>query len=240
MKSLIQNAIARCKRGFNAALFAANESPTPDLVSAYGYPVSAGQFRPRPNDLNRRMVGILHADIAEYSRMTDEDEEGTHLRLVEVLQIVETCVGVSRGRVAHFAGDAILAEFEDADSALLCAINMQLAARRWNAGLGHKQRVWFRIGVNFGNVITDGGDIYGKAVNLAARLESLAASGGICVSDSVRSNLNGQHRFEFVSMGKRYVKNISEPVEAFWIEFDAQQVVEIDLTSTEKASAMAS
>lgn len=240
MKSLIQNAIIYCKRGINAGLFSVTESSTPILVPGYGYPVSDMQSRTRPNGLNRRLVGILYADIADYSRLTEEDEEGTHLRLVEIMQIMKTYVDASRGRVAHFAGDAILAEFKDADSALRCSINMQLAACRWNASLHRNQQVRFRIGVNFGDVITKEGDIYGKAVNLAARLENLATTGGICVSDSVRSNLTNQSQFKFVSMGKRYVKNISEPVQAFWIEIDAQQVVDIDLTSAVRVSAVAS
>ena len=240
MKSLIKNAITYCKRGINAGLFSVTESSTPILVSGYGYPDSDMQSSTRSNGLNRRMVGILYADIANYSRLTEEDEEGTHLRLVEIMQIVKTFVDVNRGRVAHSAGDAILAEFKDADSALHCAINMQLEARRWNANLHRNQQVQFRIGVNFGDVITDDGDIFGKAVNLAARLESLASSGGICVSDSARSNLTSQSQFKFISMGRRYVKNISEPVQAFWIEIDARQVVDIDATSAVKVSAMAS
>lgn len=240
MKSLIQNAITYCKRGINAGLFSVTESSTPILVSGYGYPVSDMQSLSRPNGLNRRLVGILYADVVDYSRLTEEDEEGTHLRLVEIMQIVKTYVDVDRGRVAHFAGDAILAEFKDADSALHCAINMQLAARRWNTNLHRNQQVQFRIGVNFGDVITDDGDIFGKAVNLAARLESLASTGGICVSDSARYNLASQPQFKFVSMGKRYVKNISEPVQTFWIEIDEQQVVDIDLTSAVRVSAMVS
>jgi len=141
------------------------------------------------------------------------------------------------GRVAHFAGDAILAEFKDADSALHCAINVQLAARQWNANLPLNHQVRFRIGVNFGDVITDQGDIYGKAVNLAARLESLAITGGICISNFARANLTNQSPFTFFSMGKRYVKNISEPVQAFLIEIDAQQVIDVDPNSAVKVLA---
>ena len=240
MKSLIQNAIRYCKRSFNVGLFSISEDSTPILVSGYGYPDSASQTCPRPGELSRRLAGILYADIVDYARLTEEDEEGTHLRFVEIMQIVKTCVAVNRGRVAHIAGDAILAEFDDADGALKCAIGIQLAARRWNSDLPRNQQVRFRIGVNFGDVITDDGDIYGRAVNLAARLENLAGTGGICVSESARDNLKCQPQIKLVSMGKRYVKNISEPVEAFWIEIDEQQVVDVDLTIAVKVSATAS
>ncbi len=109
-----------------------------------------------------------------------------------------------------------------------------------NARFPVNQRILFRIGVNFGDVIADNGDIYGNAVNLAARLEKLANRGGICVSESVRLKLEGSSDFHFFALGKRYVKNISEPVQAFWIEFDAQQVVDADFTSSLKVSVMPS
>jgi class 3 adenylate cyclase len=240
MNSLIHNAITYCKRGINAGLSSAIELATPVLASRYGYPVFAGQSRSQSSHLNRRLVGILYADIVEYSRLTEEDEEGTHLRLVETMKIMTSHVTANHGRVAHFAGDAILAEFKDADSALHCAINMQLATLRQDSELDANHQVRFRIGVNFGDVITEEGDIYGKAVNLAARLESLASTGGICVSDIARSNLTSQSRCKFVSMGKRHVKNISETEEVFRIVIDAQQVEDIDLTSAVKLSAVAS
>lgn len=239
MKSFIQNAIATCKRGIETSLFPEAESSTPILVSGYGYPDSKKQSCARPEGIKRRLAGILYADIVDYGRLTEEDEEGTHLRLIEIMQVVKSYVGVNRGQVAHLAGDAILAEFKDADSALKCAINIQLAARRWNASLERDRQVRFRIGVNFGDVITGDGDIYGRAVNLAARLESLARTGGICVSDAARDNLTGHPQIKFVSTGTRYVKNLSEPVQAFWIEIDEQQVVDIDLSIAVKVSATA-
>jgi class 3 adenylate cyclase len=95
----------------------------------------------------------------------------------------------------------------------------------------------FRIGVNFGDVITDRGDIYGRAVNLAARLEKLAHSGGICVSESVRLALQDNPTYDFVALGRQYVKNISEPVQAFWIEVESDQAEGIDHTCAVKYSA---
>lgn len=238
MKSLIQTAITYCKRKFNAGLFSATESAAPILVSGYSSPVSDNQQPAQSNGLSRRLAGFLYADIADYARLTEQDEEGTHLRLVESMKIMLTHITENSGRVAHFAGDAILAEFKDADSALHCAINVQLAARQWNANLHPDRQVRFRIGVNFGDVISDQGDNYGKAVNIAARLESLAKIGGICISGFARANRASQSPFKIMSMGKRYVKNISKPVQAFWIEFDAQQVTDVDPNSTVKVLAV--
>lgn len=205
-----------------------------------GYIAPEGEDLQEPSsggDLNRRQAGIFYADIANYTRLTEKDEEGTHLRLVKAIRIMLSHVAENNGRIAHIAGDAILAEFKDADSALHCAINVQLAARQWNADLNHEEQVLFRIGVNFGEVIADQGDIYGNAVNLAARLEQLASSGGICVSESVRREFEDHPSISFVAMGKQYVKNISEPVQAFWIEVDSQQVIDAGLTNAVKVSA---
>ena len=178
----------------------------------------------------------MYADISNYARLIEQDEEGTHRRLVKAITIMMSHVADNKGRIAHLAGDAILAEFEDADSALHCAINVQLAARQWNADLYRDQQVLFRIGVNFGDVITDRGDIFGNTENLTARREKLACSGGVCVSESIREELDDHSSFKFVALGKQYVKNISEPVQVFWIEIDAQQIVDPDFTGAVKIS----
>jgi class 3 adenylate cyclase len=190
--------------------------------------------------LNRKPVGILYADIVGYARLTELDEEGTHLRLVESMGVIKAHVNASNGRIAHFAGDAILAEFKDADSALQCAINVQLSARQWNANLRRPKHILFRIGVNFGEVIADRGDIYGNAVNLAARLEELASSGGICVSETAKQSLNDKFSQQFVAMNKRYVKNLSRPVRAFRIDIDEDGEPDSGHSRLVKVSAVAS
>lgn len=233
MKTLMKYAVSLFKHHFRLVANSSYESSGDVIISGY----STSQDNEKPCALGRKPVGILYADIAEYARLTEEDEEGTHLRLVESMGIVKAHIAASNGRVAHSAGDAILAEFVDADSALHCAINVQLATRQWNANFDLAQQVRFRIGVNFGEVISDQGDIYGKAVNLTARLECLASSGGICVSDTVRSELGNSSAFKFVPMGQQYVKNISEPVQAFWIEIDAEQIVDVDLTSAVRVAS---
>jgi len=228
METLVDNAFSFLKRMLGVFPFPATAGGTSvrnnTIVSAHSGSQQSTQQRCDSNKLSRRQVGILYADIASYSRLTEEDEEGTHHRLVEILNIMETYVTANNGRVVHTAGDAILAEFKDVDSALQCAVYVQLAAREWNARLDVNQRVQFRIGVNFGDVIADNGDIFGNAVILAARLEQLATQGGICVSEAVQSELENNSTFNFVSLGMQYVKNISEPVKAFFIEIDTPQM----------------
>lgn len=228
MRPFIQNAFSHFEKIVESQHLSATDSPYEVPVSGYNYPLTKNQQESSPESCDRRQVGILYADIVNYSRLTEQDEEGTHYRLVESMKIVKGYVATNKGRVAHFAGDAILAEFKDADNALNCAINMQLSDRLRNASLSSDRQILFRIGVNFGDVIADQGDIFGNAVNLAARLEKLAHFGGICVSESVRNRLKNHPSFKFVAMGKQYVKNISEPVEAFWIEFGAERIEHVD------------
>ena len=240
MRSFIHNAVSyfveRAEAHFSTPIHNLRDA----MVSGYSCPLTNGQQELWQDSCDRRRVGILYADIADYSRLTEQDEEGTHRRLVESMKIIEAYVTANNGMVAHTAGDAILVEFKGIDSALRCAVNVQLAARDMNAQLPLNQQVLFRIGVNFGDLIADNGDIYGNAVNLAARLEKLAKIGGICVSESVRSELEDNSAFKFVALGKQYVKNISEPVQVFWIEFDAHQVIDTDFTRSLKVSVITS
>ena len=240
MRPFIRNAVSYFLGGAKPHHSTTTDGPQDVIVSGYSYPLTENQRDMSPQTCGHRQVGILYADIADYTRLTEQDEEGTHHRLVESMKIMEAYVAANYGRVAHFAGDAILAEFKDADNALNCAINMQLSDHRRNASLSSDRQILFRIGVNFGDVIVDQGDIFGNAVNLAARLESLAHSGGICVSASVRHRLKNDTSFKFLAMGKQYVKNFSDPVEAFWIEFDTERVEHVDDTCLASASAVVS
>ena len=227
MNSIIRNTVSLFEKIVGARHLTATDSPTDVIVSGYSYPLTKNQQELSLESCNRRQVGILYAVIADYSRLTELDEEGTHHRLVENMKIMEAYVSANYGWVAYFAGDAILAEFSDADNALNCAINIQLSDLGRNAGISSDRQIHFRIGVNFGDVIADQSDIFGNAVNLAGRLEELAHSGGICVSESVRRRLKDHSSFKFIAMGKQYVKNISDPVEVFWIEFGVERIQQI-------------
>ena len=239
MRPFIQNAVSYFTKRANALHSTAIGSPHDALVSGYSHLFSGDQSEIPTHRCAHRQVGILYADIADYSRLTEQDEEGTHRHMVESMKTMEAYVSKSKGRIAHFAGDAILAEFKSAENALSCAINMQRSDHRRNACFNPDRQIFFRIGVNFGDVIVDRGDIYGNAVNLAARLETLAHTGGICVSEAVKSRLKNHHSFKFLATGKQHLKNISEPVEAFWIVFDAELVERVDQTCRGNVSVMA-
>jgi len=171
-----------------------------------------------PTDqFERRLEAILYADVAGYSRLTGVDEVGTHKRLSAYLDAFTGRIEAYAGKVVHFAGDAILAEFGTVADAVNCAMAVQLTLEAQNSELSEDSRIRFRIGINLGDVIVDRDDIYGDGVNVAARLESLADPGGICVSDAVRVALGSGSPVELESLGLQSVKNIAEPVRAFRI-----------------------
>ena len=206
-----------------------------EMVSGY----SPTPSRSQTSRLYRKSVGILYADIADYARLTEQDEEGTHRSLVELMGIMKSQVAAHKGRIAHFAGDALLVEFNSAESALHCAVKVQLSVRKWNRNVRQDKQIFFRIGVNFGNVILDEDDLYGNAVNLAARLEQLACCGGICVSEAVRSKLSDNTEIRFIAIGKQYVKNIEKPVLAFWIVVRSKPRTEPGISGIVEATAIA-
>jgi adenylate cyclase len=165
--------------------------------------------------LPRKLAAILYADVAGYSRLTGLDEDATHRTLSEYLDLVAQTIKSNRGRVMHYAGDAVLAMFDAVVDAVsgATAIQEQLGIR--NDDLPDHRKVQFRIGVNLGDVIEDRGDIYGDGVNIAARLEALAEPAGICISDAVRTAVGNKLPFEYLFIGEQQVKNIIEPVRAF-------------------------
>jgi len=238
MKLLTQNTISLFEKWIAARQSYVPNTPGDAIVSGYCRTSGIDRQAALPESCAPRLAGIFYADVAAYARPTEQDEAGTHLYLVEAMKLMKAHIDADHGRVAHFAGDAILAEFKDADSALHCAINVQLAARQWNATLNHENQIQFRIGVNFGEVIADYDDIYANAANLAARLESLACSDGICVSDTVRTELANKSAFKFMALGKQYVKDVRQPIDAFWIEFDPLQIIDTEKTGVVKISAL--
>ncbi len=169
----------------------------------------------------RRLEAILYADVAGYSRLTGLDEAGTHKALSTYLDAFTGLIETYGGKVVHFAGDAILAEFRTVTDAVSCATAVQEDIKSRNTEVPEDRRIQFRIGINLGDVIIDRDDIYGDGVNVAARLESLAEPGGICVSDAVRVALGTRAPVELESLGLQSVKNISEPVRAFHLRLKA-------------------
>ena len=167
------------------------------------------------NRLPRKLAAILYADIAGYSRLTGEDEDATHRTLSEYLDLIASTIESHRGQVMHYAGDAVLAKFDAVVDAMSAAVAVQNELKACNADVPDERKVQFRIGVNLGDVIEDRGDIYGDGVNVAARLESLADPGGICISDVVRSAIGKKLELDYEDLGEQKVKNIAEPVRAY-------------------------
>ena len=173
--------------------------------------------------LPRKLVAILYADVVGYSRLTGEDEDATHKTLTERLDLIAETIDRHRGQVMHYAGDAVLAKFDAAVDAMSAAVAIQSEHDTCDTQLAPDRQVQFRIGINLGDVIEDRGDIYGDGVNIAARLESLAEPGGICISDAVRSAMGRKLNLYYEDMGEQTVKNIVEPVRAYnvmWPERD--------------------
>ena len=166
-------------------------------------------------EVRRKLAAILYADVAGYSRLTGADEEGTHKTLSAYLDAMAAAIEGHDGRVVHYAGDAVLAEFRSVVAALACAVEIQKELGARNAEVPDERKVQFRIGVNLGEVIVDRDDIYGDGVNVAARLESLADPGGICVSGKVYEETRNRLEVAFEEMGAQSVKNITEPVPAY-------------------------
>lgn len=184
--------------------------------------------------LPRKLDTMLYADVATYSRLTELDEEGTHQTLATYLDILTAAVRDHGGRVVHFAGDAVLADFDSVIGALGCAAEVQQDLNSRNAELPEDRRVQFRIGINLGEVIVDRDDIYGDGVNVTARLEEMADPGGICISGAVRDAIGNRLPLAFEDLGERTVKNIGHPVRAYRVLLDSSQGKA--LPSTETAS----
>jgi len=167
--------------------------------------------------LERKLATILSADVAGYSRLMGEDEEQTLKTFRGHKKVFESLVAMHRGRIFNTAGDAILAEFSSAVEAVRCATDIQAALRTRNDQLAPSRQVRFRIGINLGDVMVQGGDLMGDGVNVAARLQTAAEPGGICISGSVHDQIRNKLSLSFQSHGEQNFKNIQQPVRTFSI-----------------------
>ena len=166
--------------------------------------------------VQRRLAAILLADVVSYSRLVGEDEEGTLERLTVLRRtLADPKIKEHRGRVVRITGDGLLVEFASVVDAVRCAVDIQREMASRNADVPANRRIEFRIGINLGDIIRDGRDVYGDGVNVAARLEALAAPGGICVSRVVRDQVRDKLGFAFDDRGEQQVKNIARPVRVF-------------------------
>jgi adenylate cyclase len=170
-------------------------------------------------EFDRKLAAILAADVVGYSRLMGADEAGTHARLKALRKsLIEPKIAECRGRMVKLTGDGVLVEFASVVDAVQCAVDVQRTIAENNADLDLEQRLHFRIGVNLGDVIIDGEDIYGDGVNVASRLEGLAAPGGVCISDVVHQMVRGRLDLAFEDLGEQQVKNIAQPVRVWrWV-----------------------
>ncbi len=173
----------------------------------------------------RRLSTILAADVAGYSRMMANDEETTLRTLKAFRGVTDGLIARHEGRIFNTAGDSVLAEFGSAVEAVRCAISIQEDLRVRNEQLDPARRMQFRIGINVGDVLVEGGNLYGDGVNVAARLEGVAPPGGICISGSTFALVKNKLSYGFEDIGPQAVKNIPEPVPAFRLVHGAAPAV---------------
>src|SRR5215467_8709802 len=173
------------------------------------------------DQVKRKLAAILAADIAGYSRLMGADEAGTLARLKEYRrELIEPKNKQYRGRVVKTTGDGILIEFPSVVDAVSSAIEVQRGMRERNADIPPEKRIEFRIGINLGDVIIEGRDLYGDGVNIAARLEGLAEPGGICISQTVLNHARGKIPFDVEDLGEQALKNIAQSVRVYRIVVD--------------------
>ncbi|WP_340627415.1 adenylate/guanylate cyclase domain-containing protein [Bradyrhizobium japonicum] len=176
-----------------------------------------------PRRIERRLSAILAADMAGYSRLMHSDEEPTHTKLAGLLtDAVNPAITEHGGRLVKNTGDGFLAEFPSAIEAVRAAIQFQASVKNLTIGDVEDTRIAFRVGVNVGDVIVESQDIFGDGVNIAARLESIAEPGGICISASAYDYIRGKVGVEFADLGEQNLKNIDRPVRAYAAVLAAQ------------------
>ena len=182
------------------------------------------------NSVKRKLTAILCADVKGYSRLMGEDEVGTFHTLSAYLEIINTIIKAHRGRVFPSPGDAIIAQFASVVDAVECAVEIQQKIETKNTDVPEDRKMRFRIGINLGDVIHDGEQVYGEGVNVAARVETLAEPGGVTISRTVYNHVCNKLKFDFEYQGEYQVKNIANPVRAYKIltkpEYTGQLIVE--------------
>src|SRR5262252_6477580 len=164
----------------------------------------------------RRLAAIVSADVAGYSRLMGRDESGTLAALKSLRRdVVDPAIGTHGGRIVKTTGDGLLLEFPSVVNAVRCAIEVQTAMADRTAELTEDRRIAFRIGINIGDINVEGDDIFGDGVNVAARLQEIAAAGGICISSRVHEDVRDRIDIAFDDGGAQALKNIARPVQVW-------------------------
>jgi adenylate cyclase len=175
--------------------------------------------------VERRLAAILAADVVGYSRLMEVDEAGTLARLKTIrLELIDPAIAKCKGRVIKTTGDGMLVEFQSVTEALRCAVDFQERMAQRNRDMPSSRILVYRIGLNLGDVIAEGDDIFGDGVNIAARLESIAEPGGICISAAVRDQVGDRLEVAYHDLGEQQVKNISRPIRVFKVVLNGDAV----------------
>jgi adenylate cyclase len=165
--------------------------------------------------VKRRLAAVMCADVAQYSKLMERDEDGTLDRLKAYRVVMSALTERHNGRIVNTWGDAVIIEFASVMEAVQCAVDIQNELSVRNADLPDLNRMEFRIGINLGDIMVEGEDIYGDGVNVAARLQELAPRGGIMLSQSVYDQVKSKLALGFDPLGPQHVKNVTEPVETY-------------------------
>jgi adenylate cyclase len=185
----------------------------------------------------RRLAAILAADVAGYSRLMGADEEGTLERLKALRHdLVDPKIAEHHGRIVKTTGDGVLVEFASVVDAVRCAVAVQQAMLDRNTGIDADNRIELRIGINLGDVIVEGDDLYGDGVNIAARIEALADPGGVFVSNTVHDQVRDRLPVVFEDLGEQQVKNIARPVHVWRVSPARKPPVSAPLALPDKPS----
>jgi adenylate cyclase len=172
--------------------------------------------------VERKLAAILAADVVGYSRLMGADEEGTLTRLKSLrCAVFDPKIREHHGHIVKTTGDGILVEFPSVVEAVQCAVEVQQATAEYNVEVAREQRLEFRAGINLGDIIIEGGDIYGDGVNVAARLESLAEPGGVCLSGTVYEHVRDKLPYQFADLGDQRVKNIARPIRVYSVKAES-------------------
>jgi len=175
--------------------------------------------------LERRLTAILAADVAGYSRLMGDDEEGTLAHLKSLRKaLIDPKIADHRGHIVKTTGDGLLVEFASAVDGARCAVEVQRGMAEQNEGAAQDNRIKFRVGIHVGDIIIDDNDIFGDGVNIAARLEGIAEPGGICISDDAHRQIRGKVDVAFEDMGSQTLKNIAEPMRVWRIRISGEAV----------------
>jgi len=173
--------------------------------------------------VERRLAAVLAADVVGYSRLMEVDEAGTLARLKSVrMELIDPAIANCKGRLIKTTGDGLLVEFQSVTEALRCAVDFQQRMARRNRDMPASRTLLYRIGINLGDVIVEDGDIFGDGVNVAARLESIAEPGGICISAAVRDQVADRLDVGYEDLGEQQVKNIKRPIRVFKVLLDSE------------------